>query len=123
MANDIDFSFEVAGSFSSFKVESFRVSEAVSTPFEMNLTVLSEDEGITFEVLSRKTGVLSVHGQGMHVARQFNGSVSELRYLGIGKTFLSLPNHLSPGALVFNSAPRLSDFSNENRARHHHRSV
>ena len=48
MANDIDFSFEVAGSFSSFKVESFRVSEAVSTPFEMNLTVLSEDEEITF---------------------------------------------------------------------------
>ena len=87
MANDIDFSFEVAGSFSSFKVESFRVSEAVSTPFEMNLTVLSEDEGITFEALSRKMGVLSVHGQGMHVARQFNGSVSELRYLGTGRRF------------------------------------
>ena len=87
MANDIDFSFEVAGSFSSFKVESFRVSEAVSTPFEMNLTVLSEDEGITFEALSRKTGVLSVYGQGMHVARLFNGSVSELRYLGTGRRF------------------------------------
>ena len=87
MANEIDFSFEVAGSFSSFKVESFRVSEAVSTLFEMNLTVLSEDEGITFEALSRKTGVLSVYGQGMHVARQFNGSVSQLRYLGTGRRF------------------------------------
>ncbi|MCY9843458.1 type VI secretion system tip protein TssI/VgrG [Vibrio caribbeanicus] len=87
MANDIDFSFEVEGSFSSFKVESFRVSEAVSNPFEMNLTVLSEDEGITFEALSRKMGVLSVYGQGMHVARQFNGSVSELRYLGTGRRF------------------------------------
>ena len=59
MANDIDFSFAVAGSFSSFNVESFRVSEAVSTPFELNLTVLSEDEGMTFEALSRNTGQIS----------------------------------------------------------------
>lgn len=87
MVNDINFTFDVSGFSGAFKVESFRVTEAVSSPFEMNLTVLSEDDAITFEALSRKAGVLSLFGQGMAVARQFNGSISELRYLGSGRRF------------------------------------
>ncbi|WP_257972824.1 contractile injection system protein, VgrG/Pvc8 family, partial [Vibrio parahaemolyticus] len=55
--------------------------------FEMNLTVLSDDDAIAFDMLSRKMGVLSLFGQGMGTARQFNGSISELRYLGSGRRF------------------------------------
>ena len=87
MANDIEFSFEVSGFLGSFKVESFRVTEALSAPFEMTLTVLSENHSITFEALSRKTGVLNIYGQGLAAARQFNGSVSELSYLGSGRRY------------------------------------
>ena len=87
MANDIEFSFEVSGFLGAFKVESFRVTEALSAPFEMTLTVLSENHSITFEALSRKTGVLNIYGQGLAAARQFNGSVSELSYLGSGRRY------------------------------------
>ncbi|WP_114786176.1 type VI secretion system Vgr family protein [Vibrio tetraodonis] len=87
MANDIEFSFEVSGFLGSFKVESFRVTEALSAPFEMNLTVLSDNDDISFEALSRKTGVLSVYGQGLAAARQFNGSISELSYMGSGRRY------------------------------------
>ncbi|MCU8487020.1 type VI secretion system tip protein VgrG [Vibrio vulnificus] len=87
MANDIEFSFEVSGFLGAFKVESFRVTEALSAPFEMNLTVLSENDDISFEALSRKTGVLSVYGQGLGAARQFNGSISELSYMGSGRRY------------------------------------
>ena len=87
MANDIEFSFEVSGFLGAFKVESFRVTEALSAPFEMTLTVLSENHSIAFEALSRKTGVLNIYGQGLAAARQFNGSVSELSYLGSGRRY------------------------------------
>ncbi|WP_045494666.1 type VI secretion system Vgr family protein [Vibrio hyugaensis] len=87
MVNDVDFTFYVSGFSGAFKVESFRITETVSSPFEMNLTVLSDDDSITFEALSRKMGVLSLFGQGVGTARQFNGSISELRYLGSGRRF------------------------------------
>ncbi|GLT17063.1 type VI secretion protein VgrG [Vibrio zhanjiangensis] len=87
MANDIEFSFEVSGFLGAFKVESFQVTEGLSAPFEMSLTVLSENDDISFEALSRKTGVLSVYGQGLAAARHFNGSVSELSYLGTGRRY------------------------------------
>ncbi|WP_104024180.1 type VI secretion system tip protein VgrG [Vibrio hyugaensis] len=87
MVNDVDFTFYVSGFSGAFKVESFRITETVSSPFEMNLTVLSDDDAITFEALSRKMGVLSLFGQGVGTARQFNGSISELRYLGSGRRF------------------------------------
>ncbi|PQJ42684.1 type VI secretion protein VgrG [Vibrio campbellii] len=87
MVNDVDFTFDVSGFSGAFKVESFRITETVSSPFEMNLTVLSDDDAITFEALSRKMGVLSLFGQGVGTARQFNGSISELRYLGSGRRF------------------------------------
>ncbi|GLT18082.1 hypothetical protein GCM10007938_18600 [Vibrio zhanjiangensis] len=47
MANDIEFSFEISGFLGAFKVESFRVTEALSAPFEMSLTVLSENIAAT----------------------------------------------------------------------------
>ncbi len=84
MVNDVNFTFDVSGFSGAFKVESFRITETVSSPFEMNLTVLSDGDAITFEALSRKMGVLSLFGQGVGTARQFNGSISELRYLGSG---------------------------------------
>ena len=87
MVNEVHFSFNVAGFNSPLKVESFRVSETISTPFEINLTVLSEDSTITFEALSRKLGTLILIGQGTADARLFNGSISELRYLGTGRRF------------------------------------
>ncbi|WP_425635589.1 type VI secretion system tip protein TssI/VgrG [Vibrio owensii] len=87
MVNDVNFTFDVSGFSGVFKVESFRITETVSSPFEMNLTVLSDDDAITFDMLSRKMGVLSLFGQGMGTARQFNGSISELRYLGSGRRF------------------------------------
>lgn len=87
MVNDLDFTFDVPGFSSVLKVESFRVTEAISSPFEMNLTVLSDDDAITFDALSRKIGILNLYGQGIGTARQFNGSISELRYLGSGRRF------------------------------------
>ncbi|MCG7490563.1 hypothetical protein MHN79_13800 [Vibrio sp. Of14-4] len=51
MVNRIDFTFEVSGVSGTFKVQSF---QAVSSPFEMNLTVLSVDDSITFDTLSLK---------------------------------------------------------------------
>ncbi|WP_258070329.1 type VI secretion system tip protein TssI/VgrG [Vibrio jasicida] len=87
MVNDVNFTFDVSGFSGAFKVESFRITETVSSPFEMNLTVLSDDDAITFDMLSRKMGVLSLFGQGVGAARQFNGSISELRYLGSGRRF------------------------------------
>ncbi len=87
MVNDVNFTFDVSGFSGAFKVESFRITETVSSSFEMNLTVLSDDDAITFEALSRKMGVLSLFGQGVGTARQFNGCISELRYLGTGRRF------------------------------------
>jgi type VI secretion system VgrG family protein len=87
MVNDVNFTFDVSGFSGAFKVESFRITETVSSPFEMNLTVLSDDDAITFDMLSRKMGVLNLLGQGIGTARQFNGSISELRYLGTGRRF------------------------------------
>ncbi|PMO44865.1 type VI secretion protein VgrG [Vibrio sp. 10N.222.52.B12] len=87
MVNDVDFTFYVSGFSGAFKVESFRITETASSPFEMNLTVLSDDDAITFDALSRKMGVLSLFGQGVGTARQFNGSISEFRYLGSGRGF------------------------------------
>ncbi|MBN3572410.1 type VI secretion system Vgr family protein [Vibrio neptunius] len=87
MANDIDFTFEVSDVVGRFKVESFCVKEALSTCFEISLTVLSESEGIAFDTLGRKNGVLSLFGQGTARARQFHGSISELLYLGTGRRY------------------------------------
>ncbi|WP_440886518.1 type VI secretion system tip protein TssI/VgrG [Vibrio campbellii] len=96
MVNDVDFTFDVSGFSGAFKVESFRIMETVSSPFEINLTVLSDDDAITFEALSRKMGVLSLFGQGVGTARQFNGSISELRYLGSGRRFSRYHITLAP---------------------------
>ncbi len=87
MVNDINFTFDVSGFSSAFKVESFQITESISSPFQMNLTVLSEDNAITFDALSRKTGVLSLFGQGLGAARQFNGNISGIQYLGSGRRF------------------------------------
>ncbi|NRB69702.1 MAG: type VI secretion system tip protein VgrG [Vibrio sp.] len=87
MANDVEFTFEVSGVLTRFKVESFCVKEALSTAFEISLTVLSESNDITFETLSRKNGVLSLFGQGLATARQFNGCISALSYLGTGRRY------------------------------------
>ncbi|MDF4410556.1 hypothetical protein P3448_24270, partial [Vibrio parahaemolyticus] len=69
MVNDVNFTFDVSGFSGAFKVESFRITETVSSPFEINLTVLSDGDAITFDALSRKMGVLSLFGQGVGAAR------------------------------------------------------
>ncbi|KJY88320.1 type VI secretion protein VgrG, partial [Vibrio neptunius] len=87
MANDIEFTFEVSDVVERFKVESFCAQEALSTWFEINLTVLSESKEMTFDALSRKNGVLSLFGQGTATARHFHGSISQLFYLGTGRRY------------------------------------
>ncbi|GEM77603.1 type VI secretion system tip protein TssI/VgrG [Vibrio sagamiensis] len=87
MVDGLNFTFNVSGFSETLKVESFLMTEAVSSPFEINLTVLSEGDAITFNMLSRKMGVLKLFGQGIGASRQFNGSISQLRYLGTGRRF------------------------------------
>ena len=113
MANDIEFSFEVSGFLGAFKVESFRVTEVLSAPFEMTLTVLSENHSITFEALSRKTGVLNIYGQGLAMARQFNGSVSELSYLGTGRRYSRYQITLVPQLWFLNQRQDCRIFQNK----------
>lgn len=69
MVNDVQFTFDVSGVAETFKVESFRVTEALSTLFEMTLTVLSENDKILFDSLSRKVGVLRLQGRGADISR------------------------------------------------------
>ena len=85
MVNDVNFTFDVSGFSGAFKVESFRITETVSSPFEMNLTVLSDDDAITFDMLSRKI---------------YLGSTSLVSYSAPRLSYLSDANrarHHSPG--------------------------
>ncbi len=87
MAKDIEFSFDVSGCEHTFKVEGFQVTESVSSPFHVSVTLLSEQRNISFAELSRKQGVLTVFGQGIGASRCFNGVINECRYLGEGRTY------------------------------------
>ncbi|MCK6263549.1 type VI secretion system tip protein VgrG [Vibrio sp. ZSDE26] len=87
MNNDVEFKFEVPGSGHEFRVESFQVIEELSKPFQVSISLLSLDADITFDSLIRKPGLLSVYGQGSATARNFNGVVNEVRYLGQGRRF------------------------------------
>jgi len=87
MVSDMNFSFEVSGNTDKFKVESFQVNEQVSDNFTIQLTLLSEDHDITFDALSRKSGVLRLTGQGLATSRAFHGIINSLMYLGTGRRF------------------------------------
>ncbi len=87
MVNDVEFKFEATGVGHEFRVESFQVSEELSKPFHISLSLLSLDADISFESLIRKPGVLSLFGQGVGSARTFNGVINEVRYLGQGRRF------------------------------------
>ncbi len=87
MAKNIEFTFELAQSSYQFKVESFQVTESVSFPFQVSLTLLCEKGDIAFNDLSRQEGLLSIYGQGMDASRNFHGVVNQCRYLGQGRTY------------------------------------
>ncbi|WP_299015043.1 type VI secretion system tip protein VgrG [uncultured Photobacterium sp.] len=87
MVNDVEFKFEVLGTEHKFRVESFHVTEELSKPFSVSLSLLSLDADITFDALIRKPALLSLYGQGIGVARYFHGVVNEVRYLGQGRRF------------------------------------
>ncbi len=87
MVNDVEFKFEVPGSGHEFRVESFQVTEELSKPFRVSLSLLSLDADITFDALIRQPAHLTLFGQGVGVARHFSGVVNEVRYLGTGRRF------------------------------------
>lgn len=87
MSRDVEFQFVVSGQGLDFKVESFQVTEALSCPFQVSLTVLSPQSGLTMTQLSRQAGVLTLYGQGMGVARVFHGLINDVSYLGEGRRF------------------------------------
>lgn len=87
MSSELEFKFEVLGTQHEFRVESFNVVEATSQPFKVTLSLLSLDPDIEFDVLSRKSALLTVLGQGIDAGRLFHGVVNEVRYLGAGRRF------------------------------------
>ncbi|GAL20877.1 VgrG-3 protein [Vibrio maritimus] len=87
MVNDVEFKFEVPGCGHEFRVESFQVTEELSKPFQITLSLLSLEPNVTTESLIRKAGHLSLYGQGVATARHFSGVVNEVRYLGTGRRF------------------------------------
>ncbi|GAA5644942.1 MULTISPECIES: type VI secretion system Vgr family protein [Vibrio] len=87
MVNDVEFKFEVLGTGHEFRVESFQVTEELSKPFHVSLSLLSLDADITFDALIRKPALLTLYGQGAGSARLFHGVVNEVRYLGQGRRF------------------------------------
>ncbi len=96
MVNDVEFTFEVSGTDYEFKVESFRVTEELSKPFYVSLSLLSSDANITFDELIRKPALLSLYGQGTGPARLFHGVINEARYLGQGRRFARYQIDLVP---------------------------
>ncbi|MFW7524992.1 type VI secretion system tip protein TssI/VgrG [Vibrio ostreicida] len=84
---DVEFKFEVQGTGHEFRVESFQVTEELSKPFQISLSLLSLDADITFDELIRKPAVLTLYGQGLTSARRFHGMVNEVRFLGQGRRF------------------------------------
>ncbi|SKA61888.1 type VI secretion system tip protein VgrG [Enterovibrio nigricans] len=96
MVNDVEFKFEVIGAEHEFRVESFQVTEELSKPFHVSLSLLSLDADITFDALIRKPAVLTLFGQGMLNARVFHGVVNEVRYLGQGRRFARYQVSLVP---------------------------
>jgi type VI secretion system secreted protein VgrG len=87
MVNDVEFKFEVPGCGHEFRVESFQVTEELSKPFHITLSLLSLEPNVTTESLIRKAGTLTVYGQGVEAGRYFSGVVNEVRYLGTGRRF------------------------------------
>ena len=87
MTIDVEFKFEVQGSGHEFRVESFQVTEELSKPFQVSLSLLSLDADITFDELIRKPALLTLFGQGVGSARLFHGVVNEVRFLGSGRRF------------------------------------
>jgi len=82
----VRFEFKVNDCDLEFKVESFNVIEETSKPFHIHLSLLSTDADISFDTLIRQPALLSLYGQGEDVSKQFHGVVSEVRYLGTGKS-------------------------------------
>ncbi|MDF4386624.1 type VI secretion system tip protein VgrG, partial [Vibrio parahaemolyticus] len=72
MVNDVEFKFEVPGCGHEFRGERFQVTEELSKPFHISLSLLSLDPDISFDSLIRKAGTLTLYGQGLSAARIFN---------------------------------------------------
>ena len=87
MTTDVEFKFEIQGTGHEFRVESFQVTEELSKPFQVSLSLLSLDADITFDELIRKPALLTLYGQGMGSARVFHGMVNEVRFAGQGRRF------------------------------------
>ncbi|MDA9556865.1 type VI secretion system tip protein VgrG [Vibrio sp.] len=87
MASKMHFEFEILDSELEFRVESFNVNEALSQPYSVNLTLLSENPNIVWEEVVQQPAVLRLLGQGAGTSRLFHGVVHTLRYLGEGRRF------------------------------------
>lgn len=87
MESAFQFTFEVLESEHQFRVESFKVTEALSSVFQIKLSLLSLNSNINFEDAIRKPAVLRLYGQGMGVSKLFHGVVNEFRYISQGNRF------------------------------------
>ena len=63
MTIDVEFKFEIQGTGHEFRVESFQVTEELSKPFQVSLSLLSLDADITFDELIRKPALLTLMGR------------------------------------------------------------
>ncbi|MCL9783479.1 type VI secretion system tip protein VgrG [Vibrio sp. S4M6] len=87
MDNALQFKFELIGSEHQLRVERFRVTERLSAPFEVDLSLISLDSDLCYEAFIRKPALLKLFGQGVGVSRLFHGIVSEFRYTGQDRRF------------------------------------
>lgn len=85
--NTLRFDFTVQGVAYQFRVERFEVTEALSAPFHINLSLISVNFDVEFEELARKPALLTLYGQGRQSARMFHGIINEVRYLGEQRRF------------------------------------
>jgi len=88
MANDSRFTFSLIGSDELFRVTEFKGDETISSPFEWQVTIASEDANLELEDFLNKSAVLTLFSdEPMPKRRLIHGFISSSSYLSTGDRF------------------------------------
>ena len=103
MANSTRFTFTLIGSSEPFRVVEFEGDERISSPFEWQITVASEDANLELNDFVNKSAVLTLLGdEPTPTKRLIHGFISEASYLSTGNRFSLYRITLTPQLSYFN---------------------
>ncbi len=102
MANSSRFIFTLIGSDTELRVTEFDGQESLSTPFQWNVTVATEDANLDLSNLINKSALLTLLGEGSNpTERLIHGFISSASYLSTSNRFSLYQLTLTPQLSYF----------------------